>query len=1486
MDVTTLKEKVRAALKNGSFSISGATLASTELTTLLTAAWGKDELALTGAKETRDDATGITVGGTLPALAKLTNHPVTATFRVDSGRVALRVELDKIPSLALSRCFAELDSDVFARCALTNVTLALDSAKRPPLPDRFPEGFDLPCLPDAIRKRTVLGLGLSGTFSPGTATDDVLAWLLPKGPYPVSGALALPVDQLGVAVTARTADPVTVLGRFRVSSELTFAAAALAHGDELLGVTNLMHLTGTVTADVGDSRSLCLPFSARLTTSTPSVLTLPCLPKAGTAIGLGEIGKLLGTSVEDHLKDLPALSGGTLRRLDVTLAPRERKVLAIGATVGWTPSGTVGLFDGLLTVRELEVSVDHFPSRPPGQRLAVEVTGKVTVKNCALTVRWQLPSRAVSAELAPNCTDDITDLVRSIAKDLPLPALSGADLLISGLGGGFRLRAALPSSWRPFGSAVKVELRDLTLDLARIAGAVTASIGATMKFGDVTLHGVGAYDFTAKRWRFGFTTPTGISLSVDSLVKELASVFGAQPPGDLPSMTVDAFALDFTTGDKSAYVLTCAASVAVTDTPLRVAVEVTKEKCAARLALGDFFFEGAVTGGKLGLSWTASGDRSAGLRDLVAALGVTDPGLPRLLDVRVTSAALVVDKDKGVAWSATTGHGRICGVALSTSKKWCLLVDAPVSAGLSRLPAVGPYIPPEVDVRISDVRFTKAGARFDGAADAANALLKAVPGISDPPTVPSDATARYCVRVAIGRESAWYCSTTTQPHGAELVSTRSKAVTAWHTVDKRLGPLSVHRLGVRIKDGKLWLMVDGGLSLAGITISALGLGIGFPPGDPSRVEYALDGLAVGYANPPLRITGALSQRTPPEHYDLMLVGLLTLTTPKIGMALIGSYAVKDDGTLSFFLFGELSGLKIGEPPVMLEGLTAGVGYNSAVVVPPVESIADFPLVAGLTDPDRFPVEQEPHRVIEAVVAHITPEPGRMWLAAGAHLSLFEFIDLKALLLLQVGVDFTLHLLGLATATFPKVRQVKPYARVVLQLRASYQAATGEIAVRGLITRDSFLLHPDCRLTGGFALCAWAPPSPHRGDFVLTVGGYHPDYTPPRHFPVVPRVGLDWRLSGSLTITGQWYAALTPAAFMLGGKLDVDFHAKAAHAWLHAELNALIQWEPFSYDVLVGVRAGAELNVPFHPRVEVGVDVRLWGPPTGGTATFHLPVGGSVTARFGEPRPGAPKWLEWDEFHARVLNKAGVELLPADGVGPRAPDTPADAPWLVSVSGFAFVSQAPTPISEAKLTTPGKPGPDSVALPSGRCPFAARPMRSAPITATHSVTIRRADTRSAGPVLTWRVEPVTGNVAASVWGPSLDEPTERPKTTAPLLLDQVLGLRVTVPAPVHEETLPTIPEENLQVKNLTTARKLPIGTTADGPVPRRPVTPATRDTIATTLGSTANDRAALHRALLDHGVAPSTTPPAAPTDYANRVWTYLTEDPLIVTGGPR
>ena len=47
---------------------------------------------------------------------------------------------------------------------------------------------------------------------------------------------------------------------------------------------------------------------------------------------------------------------------------------------------------------------------------------------------------------------------------------------------------------------------------------------------------------------------------------------------------------------------------------------------------------------------------------------------------------------------------------------------------------------------------------------------------------------------------------------------------------------------------------------------------------------------------------------------------------------------------------------------------------------------------------------------------------------------------------------------------------------------------------------------NCRLTGGFALVSWF----NRGEFLLSLGGYHPKFKAPSYYPTVQRLGLNWK----------------------------------------------------------------------------------------------------------------------------------------------------------------------------------------------------------------------------------------------------------------------------------------------------------------------------------------------------------------------------------------
>ena len=68
----------------------------------------------------------------------------------------------------------------------------------------------------------------------------------------------------------------------------------------------------------------------------------------------------------------------------------------------------------------------------------------------------------------------------------------------------------------------------------------------------------------------------------------------------------------------------------------------------------------------------------------------------------------------------------------------------------------------------------------------------------------------------------------------------------------------------------------------------------------------------------------------------------------------------------------------------------------------------------------------------------------------------------------------------------------------------YDPEQGLLGIDGILTENSFLLTPDCRLSGGFAFYTWFKGT-HAGDFVVTVGGYHPKFNVPAHYPKPARI---------------------------------------------------------------------------------------------------------------------------------------------------------------------------------------------------------------------------------------------------------------------------------------------------------------------------------------------------------------------------------------------
>ncbi|MGW4797195.1 DUF6603 domain-containing protein [Nonomuraea sp. NPDC004297] len=848
----------------------------------------------------------------------------------------------------------------------------------------------------------------------------------------------------------------------------------------------------------------------------------------------------------------------------------------------------------------------------------------------------------------------------------------------------------------------------------------------------------------------------------------------------------------------------------------------------------------------------------------------------------------------GRAWTV----GLASAVPQTGGKRATLVVaGVRVEAGLHELPVFGPRIPEN----LAKVRALGLIAHTgEVAAGEAKALLALVPGT--PAGFPAPDAQALAGKVAAGIEveldgtsrGVWAAldggtkdkksrkpaPVTGGPGGADV------SATGWVEINKEVGPLRLRRLGVGFGGDRLRLMADASVSLGGLVFDAVGLGLAVEL-KSYAVEATLDGLGLAWRADPVYIAGALVRDShPPKPVRLLVGGLLVVKTPQITFSAAGMYAELESGAASVFVIGEVAGLRIPVGPVEITGVLGGFGYNSHLAIPDnPEQVATFPLVAGLADSGVISADEGPAKALEKLEKLISPARGEIWLAAGLEFTVFELV--KANVVVGVAVapnDLTIAVLGVARAQFPL--KGTAYVKATLGLRAIYRKSTGELSVRGALDPgESYLIDPGCRLMGGFAVATWVEPSKHAGDFVITMGGYLPGYAVPEHYPKVAAIGFDWQVDDSLTMTGGCYAAVTPRMLMVGGRLKVAYSSDVVDASLEAHVNALIQWDPFYFMVDIGISVRVVVHLAIVPDLNLHVSLTVWGPPTGGTATLELPLIPDITLHFGADRPSKPDYLDWAQFHQRILGNQKLQVVPVEGMllEQAATDAEAKVP-RVNAHGFAVIARSPVPCTAISTQKVG-----AGAQLQGAGTISIRPMgvSGAASAATLSVAHTPLGSTTASPVdvSKWRLEPVRQNIPVSVWDTPLKTADEQVRPGQELLRDQLMGATLTVPAPTAGDQLGPMPKSRLEYEG-EDAGLLPLsGTKAD----QQQITAGNgRQEVRQGLQAAGAQRAALCDELARLGLRPG-DPQAPPVDalgeYGSRAWSYLDADPLMSAGPP-
>ncbi|MBK9263423.1 MAG: hypothetical protein IPM54_26915 [Polyangiaceae bacterium] len=447
-------------------------------------------------------------------------------------------------------------------------------------------------------------------------------------------------------------------------------------------------------------------------------------------------------------------------------------------------------------------------------------------------------------------------------------------------------------------------------------------------------------------------------------------------------------------------------------------------------------------------------------------------------------------------------------------------------------------------------------------------------------------------------------------------------------IDRVIGPIDVQRMRASLAgQGEATtasITFDAEFKLGGVRIAPQGLGVSIPlkhVAEPNQWSATLEGLALSFRASGISLSGMLAKT------DTGFVGQAALDAFGFQLGALAAYEkVAPDDVASLVVFGVLDAMLGGPPFFVVTGVAAGFGVNRAFDRP--KRTADLKKNPLLVTMDGEAMDLASFR------SNLAPKPGAYWLAAGVKFVSYGFIKGRALLYVLFDGGFELGLIALAKMEIPSLVLVQ------LAIEAGLSTREEPTLYAKAALYDSWLLHEDCKLTGGFALQVW----PGLGDAVITLGGYHPRFAKPDRYPDVDRIGFRWSLGSAISIKGSCYFAMTPREAMGGGRLEVEGTWGPLSAGFRAAVDGLIQWDPFYFDVMIDVGVWLAIDTWLGKlRLSLGVGLHVHGPPIGGTATIDIAVI-SIDIPFGDqssPNTAALPVAKVLRDHLQVALPAGT-----------------------------------------------------------------------------------------------------------------------------------------------------------------------------------------------------------------------------------------------------
>ena len=1021
-------------------------------------------------------------------------------------------------------------------------------------------------------------------------------------------------------------------------------------------------------------------------------------------------------------------------------------------------------------------------------------------------------------------------------------------------------------------------------------------------------------------------------------------------PHQLDAIQFDTFGVTFTkAGSQYAYTLYGNANanfdILVAGKPIVASLRVKIDSAAKTyqlfggLTLGNSYFQVEVditaTAKVLSAYWTALNDDYLELEAILKDLGFSDvPQIPKNLDLSLKSASITYDltDEIFIMTAESVNYGKAVFVATQVNKTWefFFLVEVDKKFSLSNLPLVGQELARLENIEVGKFEVIVGSiASTKDIADKVNPLINKLPDGPYPNLPAPDAgkpIGKFILMaevdfgnqppipivISLGAQTKQplLLAATNGDSGAEVTQTTTPDGTTWLDVQKSFGPVSIQRIGVLYQSSSqsLWFELDATLAFGPLSLNLVGLGIGTPLKDFAP-EFSLRGLGIAYDEPPLKIAGELVNLIPPGGKGLRFEGGVVISTGEFTVQAFGYYG-NTSGFSSMFIFGDIAYDFGGPPAFFVTGLALGFGYNSHVTIPTIEEVEKFPFIQVLptsTAPDPNLLggpNASPLTVLNKILdpglhqpAWVEEKQGSLWFAAGITFTSFELVNSQALLMVDAGSELVIALVGTSHAQFPQAGGEIVYANIDLDLLVRFAPSEGVFSLQAVLASSSFLLDKACVLTGGFAFFVWfdvpgkpdAPGSKHKDDFVLTLGGYHPAFTPPDYYPKVAPVGFHWTMDSTITIQGGAYFALTPAALMVGGSLKATYQSGHIKAWFDAHADVIIRWKPFWFDADIGITIGASYTIDWGfttstITVQVGCELEFWGPPTGGTVTIDLWII-SITIPFGTPKNDTQRVKGWADVEQMLPNTGSdsavnvLKLSPATGLIPNgtAPLKTEDDAWIVRGTMFSFSTSSSIPASTATMGGAHFTGDKFNVYPLAKLDSKWNGVSSELGVKIYELKDKKDFASS------FEAVDVQGSVPAAVWGAPPEDDNGRPQVPDGKKLvvpNQLTGLSVQVKAPQVGNSAGYIEvQTNLKFDELDLpSAVLPLSSKAGatGDIPANSATTVST-IVAGIASSTARDT--IFNALRAAGYAPDTNDPM--TRFRDQLGCALNAEPLLV-----